>query len=131
MGHPRRSGQTQRRRRRRGASMSYAVIQRNSTRRERERLWLMRSLVLALLCGLGVGVYLAVRLPPPRSLPGRPPFHANVGVRALVTNEYAYYNPTASGARSSQWVMTSGSLFARDGAGWSGVPDDRPPGRTS
>jgi hypothetical protein len=51
---------------------------------------------------------------------------------ALVTNEYAYYNPTATNAvRSPDWRVTSGSLFSRDSTGWSGIPDDREPNATS
>lgn len=42
----------------------------------------------------------------------------------LLTNEYAYWNPTNSSSVNSRvWEMTSGSLFAQGGAGWSGVPD--------
>jgi hypothetical protein len=42
----------------------------------------------------------------------------------LVTNEFAYFNPTGPGAVFSPvWVVTSGSLFVRDHAGWTGVPD--------
>lgn len=42
----------------------------------------------------------------------------------LVTNEYAHWNPHAPDARRSpDWDVTSGSLFVRDGAGWSGPPD--------
>ena len=47
---------------------------------------------------------------------------------ALVTNEFATYNPRAAGAhRSKNWIVTSGSLFERDGAGWTGAPDGRKP----
>jgi hypothetical protein len=43
---------------------------------------------------------------------------------SLLTNEYAYWNPGLLGAVVSPvWEMTSGSLFARSGAGWSGTPD--------
>ena len=50
----------------------------------------------------------------------------------LVTNEFATYNPRAAGAvRSASWISTSGSLFARDGGGYSGVPDDGDPNATS
>lgn len=46
----------------------------------------------------------------------------------LVTNEYAFYNPTHSDAITSpDWEMTSGSLFARNGHAWSGAVDDRTP----
>lgn len=47
----------------------------------------------------------------------------------LITNEWAHWN--AGGVESPAWEMTSGSLFARDGAGWTGVPDDCAPDRTS
>jgi hypothetical protein len=43
---------------------------------------------------------------------------------ALVTNEWAYWNPDAPGAvRSRVWEVTSGSLFVRGQAGWTGNPD--------
>lgn len=46
----------------------------------------------------------------------------------LITNEYAYWNPGSSSAvQSPDWEMTSGSLFAKNGAGWSGVPDGTSP----
>lgn len=42
----------------------------------------------------------------------------------LVTNEYSTWNPTHSDASlSSIWEMTSGSLFAQNGSGWTGTPD--------
>lgn len=42
----------------------------------------------------------------------------------LITNEFAYFNPhDPSAVRSPVWFVTSGSLFARDGTGWTGVPD--------
>ncbi len=45
-------------------------------------------------------------------------------VATLVTNEFAYWNPSDPGRIASQaWEMTSGSLFSIDGHGWSGVPD--------
>lgn len=50
----------------------------------------------------------------------------------LVTNEFAYWNPKRSDAvRSSGWELTSGSLFVRAGAGWTGAPDDIAPDATS
>jgi hypothetical protein len=50
----------------------------------------------------------------------------------LVTNEFATYNPRAAGSRRSQsWIVTSGSLFARDGAGWTGTPDSARPDASS
>jgi hypothetical protein len=42
----------------------------------------------------------------------------------LITNEFAYFNPhDPSAVRSPVWMVTSGSLFARDGTGWTGEPD--------
>lgn len=50
----------------------------------------------------------------------------------LMTNEYAFWNPTASTRITDpNWEMTSGSLFARSGEGWSGVPDNVEPNATS
>ena len=50
----------------------------------------------------------------------------------LITNEYAFWNPGSALSRTSPvWEMTSGSLFARSGAAWSGIPDDANPNATS
>src|SRR5438270_13153385 len=49
------------------------------------------------------------------------------GPNGLVTNEYATEHPGA-GANSPTWMVTSGSLFRRDGLGWSGPPDTVAPG---
>ena len=50
----------------------------------------------------------------------------------LITNEYAFWNPGAAGSTTSPtWEMTSGSLFARAGTAWSGVPDSVDPNSTS
>lgn len=50
----------------------------------------------------------------------------------LVTNEFAYFNPgDPAGVVSPVWIVTSGSLFARGGAGWTGVPDIGPTGPRS
>jgi hypothetical protein len=53
-------------------------------------------------------------------------------VKGVVTNEYAYWNATLPNAvRSTDWAMTSGTLFSTVGAdggvGSSGIPDDRAP----
>jgi hypothetical protein len=46
----------------------------------------------------------------------------------LVTNEYAYWNPKHTDKVVSPiWEMTSGSLFARAGTGWTGKIDDGRP----
>jgi len=50
----------------------------------------------------------------------------------LITNEYAFWNPTASALRTSPtWEMTSGSLFTSSGRAWSGKPDDIDPNAAS
>lgn len=50
----------------------------------------------------------------------------------LVTNEYAYWNPLRTNAvRSVDWELTSGSLFASSGYGWTGKVDRVSPGPTS
>ena len=50
----------------------------------------------------------------------------------LVTNEFAYWNRgTPSRVESSAWEMDSGSLFASNGVGWTGVPDAVAPNATS
>ena len=42
----------------------------------------------------------------------------------LVTNEYAYWNPQdGASVQSPDWEMTSGSLFIRNKAAWTGIPD--------
>jgi hypothetical protein len=112
--------------------MSSLVASLANRGRERERLWLMRLLAGAIVFGALVGVYLAVALPQKTSPHGRLLFAARFGDRGLVTNEWAYYNPLASNSvQSSQWEMTSGSLFARDGGGWSGPIDSGKPDRLS
>lgn len=50
----------------------------------------------------------------------------------LITNEFAYYNQgNPAGHTSSTWIATSGSLFALNHAGWTGVPNVGVPGPTS
>jgi hypothetical protein len=50
----------------------------------------------------------------------------------LVTNEYAYWNPTHTDkVTSPDWEMTSGSLFAQSGYGYTGKVDRLAPGPTS
>ncbi len=112
--------------------MSSFVASLASRPRERERVWLMRFLAGAILLGTLVGIYLAVALPEKTSPHDRLLFSAQFGNQGLVTNEWAYYNPlAANGIRSPQWEMTSGSLFAHDGTGWSGPIDSGEPDRLS
>jgi hypothetical protein len=54
------------------------------------------------------------------------------GTDGLVTNEFAYHNPTDPRAvLSPSWWVTSGSLFRQQGTGWTGRLDDRAPDPTS
>lgn len=54
------------------------------------------------------------------------------GSNGLVTNEFAYFNQHSPAAvRSPTWIVTSGSLFVHDNAGWTGVPDRGLPGPRS
>lgn len=42
----------------------------------------------------------------------------------ILTNEYAYWNPQDAAAhRTPLWEMTSGTLYVRNGWGWTGKPD--------
>ena len=44
--------------------------------------------------------------------------------RSLITNEFAIWNPLMSGiATDATWEMQSGSVFQRNGIGWTGQPD--------
>ncbi len=50
----------------------------------------------------------------------------------LLTNGWAFANPTSPAAVvSPRWQLTSGSLFARSGRAWTGVPDGAYPNATS
>ena len=68
--------------------------------------------------------------PTPPATPAPPPAGLLVSdhfavADGLVTSEYAYWNPSDAAALVSPiWQLDSGSLFARNGAGWTGVPDD-------
>jgi hypothetical protein len=86
----------------------------------------MRLLAAGIVAGVVVGVVLAVTLHPrhERNVLFAPSF----GQHGLVTNEFAHWNPHDGDARrSGDWDVTSGSLFARDGTGWTGVPDRAAP----
>jgi hypothetical protein len=41
----------------------------------------------------------------------------------LITNEYAFWNRRLRAVKSLKWQVTSGSFFAHDGTGWTGMPD--------
>ncbi|MFI5931841.1 hypothetical protein [Actinoplanes sp. NPDC051494] len=56
-------------------------------------------------------------------------FKPTFPVDGLVTNEFTYWNPAdPQRSESRDWEMTSGSLFARNGAGYSGKVDGGSPG---
>lgn len=60
--------------------------------------------------------------------PGQLLFAPVFGASGLVTNELAFREPDRPGAHlSPDWWVTSGSLFADHGTGWSGRIDDRSP----
>jgi len=60
------------------------------------------------------------------------PFAAAFPGSGLVTNEFAYREPQSPLAHNSaDWIVTSGSLFAQDGDGWTGVPDSGETGTDS
>lgn len=82
----------------------------------RRRRSLFLPVLVLLVFPIGIGFML---LRPPA------PFHPSfAGPDRLVTNERAYHRPDMPGIRrSSDWLVTSGSLFARDAAGWTGTPD--------
>ncbi|QMU68171.1 hypothetical protein [Streptacidiphilus sp. P02-A3a] len=66
------------------------------------------------------------------SADGVQPFAADFGAGGLVTNEYAYREPNSPQAHdSADWIVTSGSLFAQNGDGWTGVPDSGETGTDS
>jgi hypothetical protein len=81
------------------------------------RLGVAVALATLLLCGVAVTAT-------GREQVLRDSFSRGRGPSQLITNEYAFYNPgNRLSARSSRWQMTSGSLFSRNGVGWSGPPD--------
>ena len=77
---------------------------------------LLLPVVLLLVLPVGLG-YLLFRPPPPYA----PSFD---GPDRLVTNARAHHAAADPRSRLSRdWRVTSGSLFARNGAGWTGKPD--------
>ncbi len=59
-------------------------------------------------------------------------FSSAASMKRLITNEYAFRNPSASDAHiDSTWEVTSGSLFGTNGGDYSGIPDHRSPNAAS
>ncbi|WP_131742695.1 hypothetical protein [Actinomadura roseirufa] len=86
------------------------------------RLLLTVSAVMAALTAAGAAWYLTRPGDAAAFVPG------TSGPDRLLTNEYAHWNPRAADARRSpDWDVTSGSLYVRGGAGWSGPPDAATP----
>jgi hypothetical protein len=95
---------------------------------DRRRPWVrtMGGLVAAgaLVVAAGCGVRSVQHDKQPRTTAGKVLATYQAPANGLVTNEYATYNPEDTAAKKSpDWTMTSGSLFARDGAFWTGKPD--------
>lgn len=85
--------------------------------RHTQRACLRASLALAVVLGLAAPARAQTLLYEAFSYPD-----------GVITNEFAFDNPTLSTARkSSLWEVTNGTLFASGGAGWTGVPDDKAP----
>jgi hypothetical protein len=75
---------------------------------------------------LTVGMLLGIQSRQPADTLGYRPDLS--GPDRLLTNEYAHSNPADGRAvRSPDWDVTSGSLYLRDGAGWTGTPDAASP----
>lgn len=59
-------------------------------------------------------------------------FQDNFQKVELITNEYAFWNPTSTTAvKSPNWEANSGSLFRTNDRAWTGVPDTVTPNATS
>ncbi len=87
-------------------------------------------LTTAVVIGTGTALLLNMsdeETPKPAAL-----FEPAFGKDGLVTNAFAFLHPHDPHAKlSPDWITTSGSLFARDGAGWTGVPDGEDTGPDS
>jgi hypothetical protein len=62
------------------------------------------------------------------SAPFRPRFSSGV---YLLTNELAYFDPSAGAPVDKNWIVTSGSLFNDNGTGWTGPIDSEKPDQYS
>ncbi|MFF4249919.1 hypothetical protein ACFY1L_01760 [Streptomyces sp. NPDC001663] len=88
----------------------------------RRRLVYGLILVVAVVIGAGTALFLKSN----EEGPSKPAalFEPTFGKEGLVTNAFAFLYPDNPRAKLSRdWIATSGSLFAKDGAGWTGVPD--------
>ena len=69
--------------------------------------------------------------PPQPRLLVRDTFAGPPGEGGLITNSFAFFSDDPTAVRSPIWEVTSGSLFARGGRGWSGPVDAVEPDRLS
>ncbi|MCX5062969.1 hypothetical protein OG895_37470 [Streptomyces sp. NBC_00201] len=94
----------------------------------RTRVWGL-LLVTATVVGTGTALFVnAAEGESPKAVasigPTTAPFAPRFAQSGLVTNEFAFLHPGEPRSKLSRdWITTSGSLFAKDGAGWTGVPD--------
>lgn len=108
-------------------------LSRLRARRERpDRIaWFARLLAVAVGFGIIVGVVLAFFFNGQRNQKDLL-FSPDFAKSGLVTNEYAYWNHGTRGSVvSDDWSITSGSLFARNGSGWTGPVDATSPNADS
>ena len=85
---------------------------------------LVGILLLAVAALVATGATLFIKSTEKGSSKSTAPFAPAFAKAGLVTNAFAFLHPNDPQARlSPDWITTSGSLFARNGAGWTGVPD--------
>lgn len=101
-----------------------AARHRKAKRRLRVRPWLAGAALLLLAAAVVTVMIVMAQQPLLVDNFSRP--------NGLVTNEFAFFNPgNPAAVRSPTWIVTSGSLFVHDNAGWTGQPDRRTTGPTS
>jgi hypothetical protein len=93
---------------------------------------LIYGLLLVAAMIIGTGTTLFIKTNEEGSRESAALFEPRFTKEGLVTNAFAYLHPSNRHSRLSRdWITTSGSLFAKDGAGWTGVPDDEDTGPDS
>ncbi|WP_274563512.1 hypothetical protein [Streptomyces spiramyceticus] len=85
---------------------------------------LVYGLLLAAAAVIGTGTALFIKMNEEGSPKPEAVFAPRFAKEGLVTNAFAFLHPSNPHSRLSRdWITTSGSLFAKNGAGWTGVPD--------
>ncbi|MGP4043702.1 hypothetical protein [Streptomyces sp. 2A115] len=93
-------------------------------RRRIYRRTLVYGLLLVTAAVIGTGTALFVKMNEAESPEPATAFEPRFAKDGLVTNAFAFLHPGNRHSKHSRdWITTSGSLFAKDGAGWTGVPD--------